>query len=132
MVSVCLSVCLSALGCLPVCLGLSACCPLACLLVCLLSVCLSVCLHIPPGRPKEYFGTPQCFELFGMDVMFDEDLRCWLLEFNALPGLDTLSDDQREVADLLSHLSVCLCCHSSRLNLILRHLYLATHLTFIR
>ena len=38
------------------------------------------------GRPKEYFGTPQCFEMFGMDVMFDEDLRCWLLEFNALPG----------------------------------------------
>ena len=32
-----------------------------------------------------------------MDVMFDEDLRCWLLEFNALPGLDTLDDDQREV-----------------------------------
>lgn len=29
--------------------------------------------------------------------MFDEDLRCWLLEFNALPGLDTLDDDQREV-----------------------------------
>ena len=23
-----------------------------------------------------------------MDVMFDEDLRCWLLEFNALPGLE--------------------------------------------
>ena len=32
-----------------------------------------------------------------MDVMFDENLRCWLLEFNALPGLDTLDDDQREV-----------------------------------
>ena len=32
-----------------------------------------------------------------MDVMFDEDLRCWLLEFNALPGLDTLDDEQREV-----------------------------------
>ena len=32
-----------------------------------------------------------------MDVMFDENLRCWLLEFNALPGLDTLDDEQREV-----------------------------------
>ena len=54
-------------------------------------------LLLHPARPKEYFGTPQCFELFGMDVMFDEDLRCWLLEFNALPGLDTLDDEQREV-----------------------------------
>ena len=49
------------------------------------------------GRPKEYFGTPQCFELFGMDVMFDDSLRCWLLEFNALPALETLSEDEREV-----------------------------------
>lgn len=56
-----------------------------------------VTLSVQSGRPKEYFGTPQCFELFGMDVMFDEYLRCWLLEFNALPGLDTLDDDQREV-----------------------------------
>ena len=48
------------------------------------------------GRPKEYFGTPQCFELFGMDVMFDASLRCWLLEFNALPALETLSEDERE------------------------------------
>lgn len=49
------------------------------------------------GRgPKQFFSTPQCFELFGMDAMFDDDLHCWLLEVNSMPALEVLDEDTRE------------------------------------
>jgi len=45
---------------------------------------------------KSYFATQSCFELFGVDLMFDDQLRCWLLEVNSMPGLEILGDDRRE------------------------------------
>jgi Tubulin-tyrosine ligase family len=32
-----------------------------------------------------FFPLPRCFELFGFDLMVDEDWRVWLLEANAEP-----------------------------------------------
>ena len=33
------------------------------------------------------FSIPNTFELFGLDVMVDENYRCWLIEANYIPGL---------------------------------------------
>ena len=49
---------------------------------------------------------PSCFDLYGFDVIFDEDLRAWLLEINSSPSLacDTLLDDmikQRLIDDTI-------------------------------
>lgn len=49
---------------------------------------------------------PCCFDLYGFDVIFDEDLKCWLLEINSSPSLacETLLDDmikQRLIDDTI-------------------------------
>jgi tubulin polyglutamylase TTLL9 len=49
-----------------------------------------------------------CFELYGYDVLFDADLKPWLIEVNASPSLtaDTEEDRQLKVAMLSDMLSV--------------------------
>lgn len=49
---------------------------------------------------------PCCFDLYGFDVIFDEELKCWLIEINSSPSLacDTLLDDmikQRLIDDTI-------------------------------
>ena len=45
----------------------------------------SVARKINPYRRKN------CFELFGLDYMLDEDLNCWLIEVNTNPCLEESS-----------------------------------------
>lgn len=40
-------------------------------------------------------GRANCFELFGFDVLIDDNMKCWLLEVNILPSLSSSSPFDR-------------------------------------
>lgn len=66
----------------------------------------STCLKALVSAQNDIEYNPSCFDLYGFDVIFDEDLRCWLLEINSSPSLacDTLLDDmikQRLIDDTI-------------------------------
>lgn len=56
---------------------------------------LSIC-HLVPSRP-------QCFELYGFDILFDESLRPWLIEANFSPALAVESGVDERVKHALIH-----------------------------
>jgi D-alanine-D-alanine ligase-like ATP-grasp enzyme len=33
-----------------------------------------------------------CFELFGLDIIIDENMHCWLLELNSNPSMDAANN----------------------------------------
>lgn len=65
-----------------------------------------VCLKSLVAAQNDIAFNPNCFDLYGFDVIFDEDMKGWLLEINASPALscDTLLDDlikQRLIDDTI-------------------------------
>ncbi|CAK0786864.1 hypothetical protein CVIRNUC_010078 [Coccomyxa viridis] len=69
----------------------------------------STCTDLPSGECLEavsaelsFFTLPNCFELFGFDLLVDEDWHLWLLEANAEPDLAQTGTRLRPVvADLV-------------------------------
>lgn len=66
----------------------------------------STCVKALVAAQNDINFNPCCFDLYGFDVIFDEDLRCWLIEINSSPSLacDTLLDDmikQRLIDDTI-------------------------------
>ena len=48
---------------------------------------VDVCLKSLIAAGSEIPNQPNSFELFGFDVMFDQQLKCWLIEVNSSPSL---------------------------------------------
>ena len=58
---------------------------------------------IQPSMSNEFNIYDNCFELFGYDILIDQDFKLWLLEINTLPSLNTDEDiDYQIKAPLIS------------------------------
>jgi hypothetical protein len=49
------------------------------------------------------YKEPNCYELFGLDIMLDNKYKLWLLEINASPGMETITSSvlKKIISDLL-------------------------------
>lgn len=44
---------------------------------------------------------PQCFELFGYDILVDQNFKPWLIEVNASPSMGTTSETDHQLKTCL-------------------------------
>jgi D-alanine-D-alanine ligase-like ATP-grasp enzyme len=42
---------------------------------------------------------PNCFQLFGVDILIDDDLKAWLIEINPFPSLTFTTERPVEVKE---------------------------------
>lgn len=49
----------------------------------------AVCLKALVAAQNDMVYNPCCFDLYGIDVIIDDEYRCWILEINSSPSLAT-------------------------------------------
>jgi len=65
--------------------------------------------HITPRVQRADIGWDQCFEVFGVDLLLDRNLKPWLLEVNLLPSLSSSSPlDKRIKSTLMCDVFHCI------------------------
>ena len=52
-------------------------------------------IHTYKSVQKVIINDKHCFELYGLDVMIDADLKPWLIETNAYPSLTSSTKDDK-------------------------------------
>lgn len=67
----------------------------------LLSVEPAIVQLLHRGNGPEQLGCQSCFELFGFDVLLDQDFKPWLLEVNVSPSLSSSSPLDRRIKTML-------------------------------
>lgn len=68
-------------------------------------ICLKTLLAVEPTIMSQLQKNPtsraNCFELFGFDVIIDEQLKPWVLEVNCLPSLSSSSVFDKRIKTML-------------------------------
>ena len=67
-------------------------------------VCIKTLMSVEPYIVTQMRSTKhrsQCFEVYGFDVLIDQNLKPWLLEVNVLPSLSSSSPFDKQVKSML-------------------------------